>query len=41
VAARGEKLDDRPVAVRLLEVEDGIDLALRLVLLRRGPLVLG
>jgi hypothetical protein len=40
VAAAGEQLDHGLVAVRLLQVEDGIQLALRVLLARRGAVVL-
>ena len=41
MAADGEELDDRLVTVGLLEVEDGVDLALRLFLPGPTALVLG
>jgi hypothetical protein len=41
VAIGHEQLDDRLVAVRLLEVEDCVELALRVVLARGGTVVLG
>lgn len=40
MAIGGEELRDRPIAVRLLQVDDGVELALRVVLARGGAVVL-